>query len=60
MVVDSLMDGADEVRASGVRELEGELAGGVGLGAAGDVHAIGDVDEDDFVSGGGLVGGARW
>ena len=58
MIVDSLMDGAEEVRAARIGEFEAELAGGVSLGAAGNVHAIGDVDEDDLVSGSGLVGGA--
>ena len=30
----------------------------VNLGAAVDVHAVGRIDEDDFVSDGGLAGGA--
>ena len=39
-------------------DLEAEFSGAVGLGAAGHVHAVGEVDEDDFISGGGLAGGA--
>ncbi len=60
MVVDTLVNGANQVRRSAARaiaEFEAELARRVGLGAAGNVHAIGDVDEDDLVSGSGLVGG---
>ena len=61
VIGDSLMDGADEMRTSGAIagvELETELAGGVSLGAAGNVHAAGEVDEDNLDSGGGLVVGA--
>ena len=57
MIGDSLMNRANEVRTGRSRELEAELSGGVGLGAASHDHAIGQVDEDDFVSGGGLAGG---
>jgi len=57
MIGNSLMDGADQVRA-GDGDFETELSLAVGFGGAAYVHAIGEVDEDDFIAGGGLVGGA--
>jgi hypothetical protein len=58
MISDALMNGADEVWCGGSGELEAEFSGAVGLGGSGHVHAGGEVDEQDFVSGSGLVGGA--
>ena len=58
MIGNALMDGADEVRPGSAGEFEAEFSGAVGFGAAGNVHAVGEVDEDDLVAGGGLVGGA--
>ena len=52
------MDGADEVWPGSSGEFEGEFSLAVGLGVGGDFHGGGEVDENDFVSGGGLVGGA--
>ena len=57
MISNSLMNGADEVRARH-GDFEAEFAGAVDLGAAADVHAIGQVDENDFIAYGGLAGGA--
>ena len=57
MVGDVLMDGANQVRGLRVVELEAELAFGVGLGAAGFFHALAELEDDDFVAGGGLAGG---
>ncbi len=57
MVGNILMDGADQVRGLSVVELETELAVGVGFGAAGLFHAGAEFEENNFVSGGGLVGG---
>ena len=58
VIGDALMDGADEVGTGRSVEGEAEFAGAVGLGGGGNIHAVGEVDEKDFVSGGGLVGGA--
>jgi hypothetical protein len=57
MIVNSLMDGADEVWA-GYGNFETEFAVAVGLGAAAYVHAVGEVDDNDFVADGGFAGGA--
>ena len=57
VVGDVLMDGADQMGRLGVVELEGEVALSVGFGAAGFLHALAELEQDDFVSGGGLVGG---
>ena len=58
VISDSLMDGADQVRPGAAGESEAEFAAAVGLGVGGDVHAVGEVDQDDFIAGGGLAGGA--
>jgi hypothetical protein len=52
------MNGADQVRRFVVVQLETELALGVGLGAAGFVHTLAELEQDDFVSGGGLASGS--
>lgn len=57
MIGDSLMDGADEVW-PGDGDFEAEFSSAVGLGAAAHIHAVGKVDEEDFVADGGLAGGA--
>ena len=57
MIGNSLMDGADEVW-TGHGDFEAEFSVAVDLGAAGHVHAVGEVDENDFIACGGLVGGA--
>lgn len=57
MIGDSLMDGAHEVRALSI-EFEGEVAFGVGLGASGFLHALAELEQDDFVARAGLAGGA--
>ena len=57
VVGDFLMNGADQVRALRVVELEAEIAFGVGFGASGFFHALAEAEEDDVVAGGGLVGG---
>jgi len=51
------MDSADEMRA-GHGDFEAEVSLAVGFGGAAYVHAIGEVDEEDFVACSGLVGGA--
>ncbi len=56
MISDFLVDYADQMGSLGV-EFEGEIAFGVGLGAAGFFHALAEAEEDDFVACGGLVGG---
>ena len=38
-------------------EFEAEVTLGVGFGAAGFFHALAEFEQDDFVSGSGLVGG---
>jgi hypothetical protein len=58
VVSNSLMDGANEMRAGGSGELEAESSAVVGLGRGGDFHGGGEVDEDDLVACSGLVGGA--
>ena len=59
MVSDSLMDGANEMRTLGsVFQREAEFACRVNFGIGSDVHAIGEIDEDDLVPGGRLVGSA--
>ena len=58
MIGNALMDGADEMRLRSAGEFKAEFSVAVCLGAARYIHAIGDVDEDDFISRGGLVGGA--
>ena len=57
MIGNSLMNGADEVR-PGHGDFEAEFSVAVDLGAAGHVHAVGEVDENDFIADGRLVGGA--
>src|SRR5229473_6040027 len=52
------MDGANEVWSGSSGEFEAEFPVAVGLGVGGDFHRGGEVDEDDFVSRGGLAGGA--
>jgi hypothetical protein len=51
MVRNALMDGAHEVRRFVVVEFETELAFGVGLGAAGFVHALAEFEQNYVVSG---------
>ena len=58
VIGNSLMDSANQVRARASCDGEAELPARVDLGAAGDIHAAGKIDENDFVSGGRLVGGA--
>jgi hypothetical protein len=57
MVGDVLMDSTDQVRGLRVVQLETELALGVGFGAASLFHPLTQLEQDDFVSGGGLAGG---
>jgi hypothetical protein len=52
------MDGADEVWSGSSGEFEAEFSVAVGLGVGGDFHGSSEIDENNFVSGGGLVGGA--
>ena len=58
MISNSLMNGADEVRLGSAGEFEAEFSVAVGLGAASNVHTVGDVNENDFIACGGLAGGA--
>ena len=53
----ALVNSANQVRA-GVRQVEAEVAAGVGLGAGRFFHALGQFDQDDFIAGGGLAGGS--
>ena len=57
VIGDALVNGADQVGALGVVEFEGEIAFGVGLGAAGFFHALTQTQQDDLVARGGLAGG---
>jgi len=57
MIGNSLMNRPSEVR-PGYGDFEAELSIAVDLGAAAHIHAVGEVDEDDFIAGGGLAGGA--
>ena len=57
VIINSLMDGADKVR-TGYGDFEAEFSVAVGLGAAGYVHAVGEVDDNDFIARGGFAGGA--
>src|SRR5208283_4483042 len=58
MIGNSLMDGADEVRTGSAGEFEAEFSAAVGLGVGGDIHAVGEVDENDLIARGGFAGGA--
>src|SRR5207245_764176 len=55
VVSHALMNGAHQVRAAGVVELEAEVAFGVSLGAASLFHALGKAEQHDIVARGGLV-----
>jgi hypothetical protein len=52
------MDDADEVWPSAAGEFEAEFSVAVGFGVGGYFHSGGQVDENDFIADGGLVGGA--
>ena len=58
MVSNSLMNSSDEMRPRTAGELETEFPVAVSLGGAGNFHAIGEIDEQNFVAGAGLAGGA--
>ena len=57
MIGNVLMDGANQMRSLCVVELETELAFGIRFGAAGFFHALAELEQNNFVSGGGLAGG---
>jgi hypothetical protein len=52
------MYGADQVRSGCAGEFEAESSVAVGFGVGGNFHSGGQVDENDFIARGGLVGGA--
>ena len=56
-VVRFIVSDADEMDAAGVGDGEGEAALAVGFAAGALLHALGEADEDDIVSGGGLASG---
>jgi len=57
MVGDSLVNGADQVRGLRVVEFQSEVALGVGLGARGFFHALGEAEQNYIVASGGFSGG---
>jgi hypothetical protein len=58
MISNSLMNSANKMRPGAVRKFEAELSVAVGLGAGSHIHAVGDVDENNFIARGGFAGGA--
>lgn len=57
MIRNALVDGADEVRPN-FAEFEAEFSAAVDLGVGSNIHAVAEVDENDFIADGGFVGGA--
>ena len=58
MISDALMDSANEMRRTVIVKGEGEFSLGVSFGVADFFHARSQFDQDDFVPGRGLAGGA--
>ena len=58
MIGDALVDGADEMRAAAVGQLETEFAAAVGSRFPGFFHAVGKTEQDDLIAGGGFASGA--
>ncbi len=58
MVGHALMNYADKVGLAVVVHGQREIAGSIGLGMCGRFHAVGQLDENDFIPGGRFVGGA--
>ena len=58
MIGNTLMDGADEVWSGSSGKFEAEFSVAVGFGVGGDFHGGSEVDENDFIAGSRLFGGA--